>query len=75
MERMDVWLSFIDILFGEDQWVSRGNFKGTSCFRQGDPLSPFLFTLVADGLGRLVDTVKINGLFSGFKIGRENIEV
>ena len=43
--------------------------------RQGDPLFPFLFTLVADGLGRLMDLAKERGLYGGFPIGTENLEV
>ena len=38
-------------------------------------MSPFLFTLLADGPGRLVDKAKIRGLLKGFYIGRDNIEV
>lgn len=44
----------------------RGKFKSSRGLRQGDPLSPFLLTLVADGLGRLVDKAKEKGLFYGF---------
>ena len=34
----------------------------------------FLFTLVADGLKRLVDLSKNGGLFASFMIGRELVE-
>ncbi|XP_058745931.1 uncharacterized protein LOC131618790 [Vicia villosa] len=39
--------------------------------RQGDPLSPFLFTLVAEGLAKMMDKAIHLGLFKGFKINEE----
>ena len=33
----------------------RGKFKGSRGLHKGDPFSPFLFTVVVDGLGRLID--------------------
>lgn len=47
-----------------------GQFKGQRGLRQGDPLSPFLFVLVADVLGRMIDAAKNSGLVEGFKVGR-----
>ncbi|GKV32613.1 hypothetical protein SLEP1_g41207 [Rubroshorea leprosula] len=38
--------------------------------RQGDPLSPFLFLLVAEGLGGLVKKAEGEGLLKGVEIGR-----
>ncbi|GKV21745.1 hypothetical protein SLEP1_g31697 [Rubroshorea leprosula] len=37
--------------------------------RQGDPLSPFLFLLVGEGLCGMVRKAEAEGLFSGVKIG------
>jgi len=37
--------------------------------RQGDPLSPFLFLLVAEGFNVLMDALTRNNLFSGFQVG------
>lgn len=53
----------------------RGRFGAFRGLRQGDPLSPFLFTLVADGLSRLVDKACENGVVKGFEIGREKIYI
>ena len=35
-----------------------GKFRGFKGFRQGDPLSPFRFTMVADGLSRLMEELQ-----------------
>lgn len=44
--------------------VSRG-------FRQGDPLSPFLFTIVAEGLTGMMRQAVSLGLYMGFKLSTE----
>ncbi|RVX10571.1 putative ribonuclease H protein [Vitis vinifera] len=38
--------------------------------RQGDPLSPFLFTIVADVLSRMLLKVEERNVLEGFKVGR-----
>ncbi|XP_062093314.1 uncharacterized protein LOC133799310 [Humulus lupulus] len=53
----------------------RGKFKGSRGLRQGDFLSPFLFTLVADVLGRMVDKAKSVSALGGFKVGKDFVEV
>ncbi|XP_062109433.1 uncharacterized protein LOC133820653 [Humulus lupulus] len=53
----------------------RGKFKGSRGLRQGDSLSPFLFTLVADVLGRMIDTAKSKSAFRGFSVGKDNMDV
>ncbi|RVW85256.1 hypothetical protein CK203_046581 [Vitis vinifera] len=52
------------IVFLLEGWVKA--YKG---LRQGDPLSPFLFTLVADVLSRLIVRTEERGLFEGFLVG------
>ena len=43
--------------------------------RQGDPLSPFLFTIVVDVLSRLVVRAEKRGLFEGFLVGKNRTRV
>ena len=44
-------VSFLVLINGRP----RGKFRHSRGLRQGDPLSPFLFTLMANASGRLVD--------------------
>ena len=37
--------------------------------RQGDPLSPFLFLLAAEGLHVLMEALSANNLFTGYRVG------
>ena len=53
----------------------RGKFKGSSGPRQGDPLSPFLFTLVVDVLGRMIDKTKATNVVKGFVVGKDSGQV
>lgn len=54
---------------------STEEFKLTRGLRQGDPLAPFLFIIVVEGLAELArQAIKANVL-SGLKIGRNVIEV
>jgi len=50
-------------------------FKPFRGLRQGDPLAPFLFLVVTEGLVGLVRQVVKARLFSGIKIGRKEAEV
>ncbi|GJY33892.1 cysteine-rich receptor-like protein kinase [Tanacetum coccineum] len=43
--------------------------------RQGDPLSPFLFLIVAESLNVAMQEVVQGGLFDGVKVGSDGIEV
>ena len=50
-------------------------FKPTRGLRQGDPLAPFLFLVVAEGLAGLVRQANMINMLSGVKFGREKIEL
>jgi len=41
--------------------------------RQGDPLSPFLFLLAAEGFSVMMNAVVATGLFHGYNIGQQNM--
>lgn len=41
--------------------------------RQGDPLAPFLFLVVAERLNIIMSEAKENGLFEGVRIGKDDV--
>ena len=43
--------------------------------RQGDPLAPLLFNIVAKGLNGLMREAVEKNLFRGFLVGRNNVEI
>lgn len=43
--------------------------------RQGDPLSPFLFLIVADGLNILTKRAVQAGLLKPFEVGRDKLQI
>lgn len=43
--------------------------------RQGDPLSPFLFLIVAEGLNCMISSAKNSGILEGYEIGRDNVPI
>ena len=50
-------------------------FKPSRGLRQGDPLAPFLFIVVVEGLVVLVRQVVKSNLLSGIKFGRKEVEL
>jgi len=50
-------------------------FKPKRGLRQGDPLTPFLFLIVSEGLTRLVREAKRAGLFKGVEMGTQKVQV
>ena len=54
---------------------AKGWVKASRGLRQGDPLSPFLFTLVADVLSRMLLRAEKRNLLEGFRVGRNSTRV
>ncbi|KAK9929537.1 hypothetical protein M0R45_026633 [Rubus argutus] len=52
----------------------RGKFNASRELRQGDPLSPFLFTLVVDVLSRLLEKAMEMKVIEGLVVRREKVE-
>ncbi|GKV40367.1 hypothetical protein SLEP1_g48022 [Rubroshorea leprosula] len=50
-------------------------FKVEKGLRQGDPLSPFLFLMIGEGLNGLVQKAVLEGMFRGIEIGRKGLAV
>lgn len=50
-------------------------FRMEKGLRQGDPLAPFLFLMVAEGLSGMMRQAQKENLFKGLKVGQEEVEV
>ncbi|WJZ85876.1 hypothetical protein VitviT2T_005388 [Vitis vinifera] len=54
---------------------AKGWVKASRGLRQGDPLSSFLFTLVADVLSRMLMRAEERNMLEGFRVGRNRTRV
>lgn len=52
-----------------------GEFKLERGLRQDDPLSPFLYLLVAEGLSVLISRAVEQGLFEAIEMGRDKVQI
>lgn len=75
MEKMDWLVPFKLLNFGLVNGSPSNNFHPSRGLKQGDPLSPFLFILAAEGLNSLISASKEVGLFKGIKIGRGSLSL
>ena len=54
---------------------AKGRVKASRGLRQGDPLSPFLLTIVVDVLSRMLLKTEERSLLKGFRVGRNRCRV
>ena len=43
--------------------------------RQGDPLAPFLFNVVAEGLNGMIRRAKVKNLYNGYQVDSNNVDI
>ena len=55
--------------------IVKGWVKASRGLRQGDPLSPFLFTIIADVLSRMLLKAEERSLLEDFRVGRNRCRV
>ncbi|XP_058746061.1 uncharacterized protein LOC131618929 [Vicia villosa] len=72
----EIWLKWIEVMVFSSHMSVMVNGSPTKEFlvekglRQGDPFSPFLFMVVAEGLKRIINKAVENGSYAGFSINR-----
>lgn len=54
---------------------AKGWMRASKGLQQGDPLSPFIFTIVIDVLSRLLIKAKERRILGGFKVSRNGIPI
>jgi len=75
MDKMDERMYGVSHSIGASQRESTDEFIPIRGLRQGDPLTPFLFIVVAEGLAGLVRQTVKNNLLHGIKVGSKEVEV
>ena len=65
---MDNGMFTVYLFCCHDQWSTIQFFKPTRGLRQGCPLSPFIFLLVAEALSRIIHKSKEDGAIKGIKV-------
>lgn len=75
MEKMDKGVYFFSSLCDIDKWTSKGFFAAKRGLRQGDPLSPFLFTIVVDTFSKLMKKIEEKEIIKGFGVGNGQVSV
>lgn len=65
----------ISLISGPYKILAKVFFPASRGLRQGDLLSPFLFTLVADAFSQSLKNGENGNLIQGFRIGKESIPI
>lgn len=55
--------------------MPKGKIEAARGLRQGDPLSPFMFTIISDALSRSMQFCLEKKILKGLVIGRDKVEV
>lgn len=63
------------LIFGYLKWYLGEMFRPSKGLRQGDPLSPYLFLICAEGLSSLLNLVKQDSTIRGERVGRRSLVV
>ncbi|KAJ9547212.1 LOW QUALITY PROTEIN: hypothetical protein OSB04_019755 [Centaurea solstitialis] len=76
-EKGEFWSNKVEMNLNLEQQngAPTKEFKMMRGIRQGDPLAPFLFLIVAEGLNVLMLEAREKGLFVGSKVGKDLVEV
>lgn len=75
------WRSWIPGYLSSDHFsiimngTPKGFFQASQGLRQGDAVSPFLFTLAIDSLSQIIIMAESKGLFRGFQVGSHKVKV
>lgn len=75
MAFLGVWVLCIAHLSIILNGTPKGFFPATTGLRQGDPLSPLLFILIADSWSRILRMAENKGLLKGFQVGFDKVNV
>jgi hypothetical protein len=68
MGKLDLKPYLLSLLLHPSQWGPISPFSPSRGIRQGDPLSPFLFVLLAEGLGCYIKSAVLEGSLKGLPL-------
>jgi hypothetical protein len=68
LDSLDHEPCLLNLLLNPGQWTPSQPFSPSRGIRQGDPLSPFLFFIMAEGLGHYIKASIQNGSLQGLPL-------
>lgn len=75
METLDSWVPLYKSFSISSNGTTKGLFLATRGLRQRSPLSPFLLTVVADSPSQVITNAEAIGIFRGFQVGIEKVNI